>query len=235
MHATYRELTLTSVQHAVTRARACSGVDHAGMRGTFREIVVADLLRPLLPADLEIGTGKVISADGQTSRQHDIIIYDRSILPPFMFDGTNGLFPVESVAYVVEVKSMLTLNELRSAHDAAMELAGFSYRSGEHDIDDQPVCHDYIKCLSVLFAFATDLTASTDLQRYEQLLAGAPPAIKSICVADAGFWDHRAANGWRSFAPGNLDEVVQFVAQVGNSFRRVLDTRGKPRIGYYLR
>ncbi|HEY0462655.1 MAG TPA: DUF6602 domain-containing protein [Polyangiaceae bacterium] len=219
----------------MSRARACARVDHAGLKGTLREIVVGDLLRPLLPSDVGIGTGKVISYDDQTSRQHDIIIYDRSILPPIIFEGGAGLFPVESVAYTIEIKSTLSAGELRTAHDSALALAGLPYTSGERDYNDEPIVHDLIKTISAVFAFGTDLVASSELARYETLLSGSAPALKSICVAGAGFWDHHNRTGWNSVPAGDLDEVVQFVGQLGNSFRRVLDTRGKPRIGLYLR
>jgi hypothetical protein len=134
-----------SVQIAVARAQACSTVGHNGLKGTLREIVVADLLRPLLPADVGIGTGQIIAHNGRTSRQHDVIIYDRSILPPILFDGGTGLFPVESVAYAIEIKSTLNAGELQSAHDAALELAELEYTSGEHDYNDNPLPHDFIK------------------------------------------------------------------------------------------
>jgi hypothetical protein len=235
MHSTYLELARASVASAVGRAHACSGINHTGLKGTLREIVVGDLLRPLLPADVGIGTGNIVSSEGQTSAQHDIIIYDRSILPPMLFAGGAGLFPVESVAYAIEVKSILTASELQSAHDAAVELGTFRYTSGARDHNDEPLPHPYIGVISAIFAFRTDLTAMTDLERYERLLAGSSPALRSICVAGSGFWDFREARGWTPFPSGALDEVVHFVAQVGNSFRRVLDTRGKPRIGLYLR
>lgn len=235
MHPVYLELVRASVQSAVGRARACSGVNHTGLKGTLREIVVGDLLRPLLPADVGIGTGNIISSEGRTSAQHDIIIYDRSILPPMLFAGGAGLFPIESVAYAIEVKSVLTAGELQSAHDAALELSTFTHTSGERDRNDEPLPHPYIGVISAIFAFQTDLTATTDLERYERLLAGSSPALRSICVAGSGFWDFTVTRGWTRFPSGTLDEVVHFVAQVGNSFRRVLDTRGKPRIGLYLR
>lgn len=235
MHTTYRELVRTSVRHAVDRARACSPIAHAGLKGTLREIVIGDLLRPLLPADLGIGTGQVVSATDQTSSQHDVIIYDRSVLPPMIFTGGSGLFPVESVAYTIEIKSTLDVDELRGAHRAAAELSGFSYMSGIRDTNDEPLEHDFIKVISSVFAFQTDLTATTDLQRYQGLIGTAEPSLSSICVAGSGFWDYRRGSGWTSFPSGNLDEVVHFAAQIGNSFRRVLDSRGKQRIGYYLR
>lgn len=235
MHSTYRNIIHTTVKHAVDKAVACSSVSHAGLKGALREIVLADLLRPLLPSDLGIGTGTIISHDGGTSSQHDIIIYDRSILPPIVFNNDAGLFPIEAVAYAIEVKSTLDAAELKSAHDAAAALLAFPYTSGLQDHNDDPLPHDLIKVISGVFAFATDLSASNDLDRYQRLLQGSPPALKSICVVGGGFWDHRRSVGWTCYPPDHLDEIVQFVAQVGNSYRRVLDSRGKPRIGYYLR
>lgn len=237
MHSLYRNLLHASVLGAVERARACNDVTHNGLKGTLREIVVADILRPLLPSDVGIGTGEIITHDGQTSSQYDVIVYDRSLLPPIIFEGNVGLFPVESVAYAIEVKSKLTMRELESAHKAAANLDKFNYIYGVYAEDDHPVKHDFMPAISALFAFNTDLTSSPEeeLARYERFLAGSPPMLKSICVAGRGFWDHRNSTGWRTSAAHQFDEIVQFVAQVGNSFRRVLDTRCKPRIGHYLR
>jgi Regulator of chromosome condensation (RCC1) repeat len=92
-----------------------------GLRGGVREIVVRDLLRPLLPAGIGIGSGEVISAGGLRSRQTDIVLYDRRILPSIVHEGTQGMFPVESVLYAIEVKSRLMTQHLAGIEEAAGE------------------------------------------------------------------------------------------------------------------
>jgi hypothetical protein len=76
----------------------------------------------LLPADLGVGTGFIVATDGRESTQQDVVLYDRSVLPPALYDQEAGLFPIESVLYTIEVKSVLTREELLGAHDAAKAL-----------------------------------------------------------------------------------------------------------------
>src|SRR5207253_8409063 len=52
MNEVYRNLTLVRAQATVAAARAFSGVDHRGLEGHLREIVMRDLLRPLLPPNI---------------------------------------------------------------------------------------------------------------------------------------------------------------------------------------
>jgi hypothetical protein len=108
MHETYRNFIRVWVEAAVGAGRAATGVSHLGLRGEVREILVRDLFRPLLPADVGVGTGEIISYTNQTSSQTDIILFDRRILPPVLFEDRLGLFPIESVLYAIEVKSKLT-------------------------------------------------------------------------------------------------------------------------------
>lgn len=61
MNEVYRNLTLVRAQATVAAARAFSGVDHRGLEGHLREIVMRDLLRPLLPLNIGLGSGKIIS------------------------------------------------------------------------------------------------------------------------------------------------------------------------------
>lgn len=132
MHPTYREFIAGRVHAAILTARASALVNHNGLKGTLREIVVKDLLRPILPADVCIGTGQIVSSHGETSTQVDIVLYDRGILPPVIFDSETetGLVPIESVAYAIEVKSTFTAWELRQAHESATHLLTFTYFFG---------------------------------------------------------------------------------------------------------
>jgi hypothetical protein len=97
MNTAYRDLILARVQAAIGAARASTGITHSGLKGQLREIVIRDLLRPLLPADVGVGTGLIISSDNQESKEQDILLYDKRILPPVVFEEYRGMFPIESV------------------------------------------------------------------------------------------------------------------------------------------
>src|SRR3989304_5727458 len=97
MNITYRDLVLARIKGVIEHAKATTTVQHQGLKGTLREILIRDLFRPLLPTDIGVGTGEIISAGGKKSRQQDVVIFDRRILPPILFEDFTGIFPVESV------------------------------------------------------------------------------------------------------------------------------------------
>lgn len=94
-------------------------VNHPGEKGTFRELFVAQLLHPLLPQQYGIGSGVVIDDWGRQSKQSDIIIYDRRLLPPILMAEGRGLFPIDSVLAIVEVKSKLAARDYIDIVEAA--------------------------------------------------------------------------------------------------------------------
>lgn len=87
---------------------------HPGEFGTYRERIVAELIRPYLPIRLDIGTGFIICSNGVKSTQCDIVIYDKGNTPLIDNYGQR-FFPVECVAGVIEVKSKLSKNDFKDA------------------------------------------------------------------------------------------------------------------------
>ncbi|AKC71361.1 DUF6602 domain-containing protein [Pandoraea oxalativorans] len=128
----FQAILRAKVISAIEHAKATAGLTHQGVKGAVLEILVGQLFRPLLPADIGIGTGQIVeSYTGRLSGQIDIILYDRSILPPILLDDKIGVFPIESVLYAIEVKTTLTASELASAHESAKDLQmNFGYLPG---------------------------------------------------------------------------------------------------------
>lgn len=91
---------------------AFSGAGRAttpGLVGSAREVAVRRELQAALQAGLAVGTGCVIDSYGGTSKQTDIIIYERDLCPVFLVAEAPdaGYFPCEGVMAVGEVKSSL--------------------------------------------------------------------------------------------------------------------------------
>ena len=93
-----------------------SSLEHRGSKGTVREDSLRlDFLKKYLVGTVAvIGSSEVVSSDGQTSRQSDILVVDPSTPPLWDSEGYR-VVPAEAVDAVIEVKSKLTLAELRSA------------------------------------------------------------------------------------------------------------------------
>lgn len=75
--------------------------------GEYRERVLLRLLKSILPARFDIGSGFIVNASGKVSTQCDLIIYDKNEMPTLESDYGQRFFPVEAVIGVGEVKSRI--------------------------------------------------------------------------------------------------------------------------------
>src|SRR5512146_1110482 len=116
MNTLFRDVFRARIAAAITEARSVSAVPHQGVKGQIREILIRELFRPLLPADLGVGHGHIVSSvEGRVSRERDVVIYDRRLVPPVLYERSLGLFPLECTLAAIEVKSRLSREELRDA------------------------------------------------------------------------------------------------------------------------
>ncbi|MEW2477519.1 DUF6602 domain-containing protein [Micromonospora gifhornensis] len=87
-------------------------IGHAAEQGRENEQSLIALMERLLPRSLGIGTGIVIDADGNRSKQTDIIIFDLNNQPTIMAQTNQMLFPVENTFMAIEVKTTLNDDEI---------------------------------------------------------------------------------------------------------------------------
>lgn len=237
MNTAYRDLFVARVAGAIAASRAASLVTHAGLRGQLREILVRDLFRPLLPADLGIGHGQIAATDGRLSTEQDVVLYDRRILPPLTYEQVHGVFPVEAVLATIEIKSCVTASNLKDASAAAVALHDFPYLPGIKDLatgKHQP--HRIEKLIPCLFAMSSDLpgTGKTELQRYLEVAPDSPAGLRALCVVERGYW-FRTDTGWYPLQQQYpLSEVVGFLAGLSYAFERIRTSRQRPDLAHYL-
>lgn len=101
---------------------ATVSVSHQGEKGVFRESLVRGVLGSVLPPHFGLGTGIIVDKWGRQSRQTDIIVFDRRVIPPVVFQEGHGLYPFDAVHRTVEVKSKLKREHLLEAQEAALLL-----------------------------------------------------------------------------------------------------------------
>lgn len=95
-------------------------IAHPGELGTDREEIVRSFLRAYLPKRFDVSTGFIFDADGEMSKQIDIIIADSLVCARFETAGGTRYYPCEAVVAVGQIKSSLT--SVAKLHDALANL-----------------------------------------------------------------------------------------------------------------
>jgi hypothetical protein len=257
VHSVYRGLVLERVRYALAAARAAHSLEHAGVKGAIREVLIADLFRPLLPADIGIASGILISAfDEGQSAQQDIIIFDRRIIPPIFFEQGPVIVPVESALICIEVKSKLTATELRKANDSAKSVRDLDLHTGKRDDKGNWIDGRASAVSSLLLALDTDLTVGgqSEMERYKDLLANEHPSLHGLCVAGRSAWfpterviynkpsgtyfkeDHTSILGtWREVpCDGEHSEMLEFLRVIIQLMQAIAPSRGQPPLHAYF-
>ena len=89
--------------------------------GAAMEAPVRDQLGKILPQGIAVGSGFVIDSYGGTSRQSDVVLYERDICPVFTVNDTpeTTYYPCEGVIAVGEIKSTIATKDLTDAFKKA--------------------------------------------------------------------------------------------------------------------
>ncbi len=159
---------------------------HAGEYGMFREAIVRDFLRFVIPRSLDISTGFVITSMNDVSTQCDVIVFDSKMTPLYQEGDRQRFFPVESISCVGEVKSTLSKKELAIALNKLAATKALSerishprvlrrYPEGEFDPINHPddlvptilICQKLNFDLSSIHNEVDDLYDSTVLHRHK--------------------------------------------------------------------
>lgn len=90
-------------------------ITHNLEKGENNEEILKDFLKKFLPKKFSITSGFVIDKSGGISKQCDIIIYDNHYNPEMLNFRTIKMIPVDFVYAVIEVKTTLDQNEIKSA------------------------------------------------------------------------------------------------------------------------
>lgn len=123
-------------------------VNHHGERGRENELALMRVLENLVPRRYGLGSGILIDSEDGYGSQTDIVIFDQGNEPSVFAQTTQLLFPVENVRACVEVKSMLTKDEIRDVGKKKRALSGlrgtepgtapmfvlFAYRASSHPL-----------------------------------------------------------------------------------------------------
>jgi hypothetical protein len=247
MNQAYRDILVARIQGAVAAANSMAHVQHSGRKGRLREILIRQLFRPLLPMDIGVGTGEIITVvTGEpASKEQGVVIFDRRILPPLVLGSSIGLFPLESVLFTIEVKSRLTADELRKAHESAPHLGRLRALSGHFDDEGRNIRDKFLPPIATVFALASDLSDDVpqEGQRYDRIRESttSDPPIRMLCVVGRGTWiwatsrRNPPSKVWRHLpATKDFEEVLGFMALFFQHYPVIAASRGAPLIVAYF-
>jgi hypothetical protein len=245
MNEFLRAILMNQINLALADAATASKIAHAYLTGKLREIFLDKLMKPLLSQRYCTGSGKIIDYKGQLSKEVDICIYSKKLHPPFFFseNGAVGIFPLESVLACIEVKSSFNKTTLQDAFEKFKFLKeNLLATSGAHDQNNTPLSHVFMRPKCDFFAFASNIkkyTCEYVLSIYRDIDPNwdLDPLITSICVANKGYlvftnigWQHMSYDKNKKVN----EEIIAFLASTLHDLQNVEDSRGTPRIGYYL-
>ena len=204
-------------------------LQHQGLKGRLRELLIDNVLRPWLPPYTSCGTGMIIAAEDavRAATQDDIIVFDSSLTPPVLASAdhaTDGVFLYNSVIARIEVKSTLSRNDIRDFVRSSREIAAL-----KHSV--QPGFNGELEgTLNLLFAYASDAKGDCNpnyqINRIievmkEQSCDPSSGVISMVCIAGHGFWKiggTKERRYWKRLTmPKPEDGVVWFMACLSNS------------------
>ena len=115
-HLTRQKAYVTQVGQELVSAFQLAGfATTPGQIGSAREVPVRKKLIQLLPRGVGVGAGCVIDSYGNSSRQMDVVLFEREICPVFAInkDPASTYYPCEGpVIAVGEVKTAINSSEL---------------------------------------------------------------------------------------------------------------------------
>jgi hypothetical protein len=92
-------------------------IAHQGAKGTENELSLARLVENLIPTRFGVGSGLLVDSNGKSSKQMDLVVYERGNEPAIFAQTNQVLFPVENVRLCIEVKTTLTKTALEDGRE----------------------------------------------------------------------------------------------------------------------
>jgi hypothetical protein len=162
-------------------------VSHSLSIGEAAEKAFRSFLGEGLPRAFAIGKGFVFEPGGKRGLQQDVVIYDNLHHPILTVVGEQGLFPIDTVAAVIEVKATLGDKEIK---DAVKKIA--SIKSLKRTVRNEiPGIGrgDIIPLWGYIFAYETRFNdAQVVAERFADATGKNPPELRPDDMFILGKW-----------------------------------------------
>jgi hypothetical protein len=175
---------------------ASSQVMHSGSKGTIRENVLRNFLgEGRLPAKYGLGAGEIVGRIRDTSRQCDVIVFDKLNGVTLLYDESVQVFPIDCVYGIIEVKSSLSKTDFLDA----LEKIKAAKAMAPGGAVSQPigggftVFHSRPRPFGIVFAYGlANNSLDSLLKNLQEWEKENPPTLwpNYVCVLEAGVIFH---------------------------------------------
>jgi len=176
---------------------------HAGQTGNEVEDIIRKFLNDHLPQRFRAASAFLIDSENTASRQCDVAIYDAVGAPVLRSSAVQQILPVDHVAAVIEVKSLLDKEQLADAYEKIASCKRLK-KTPLSEIDRAATGSTLvtISTMGIVFAFGSRTSLDTLAENAKELNAEYDSTLwpDLVCVLDKGSLTYMA-----QFAHGKGD------------------------------
>lgn len=226
---------------------------HSAVVGRLRELFVSNFLSKFLISQFGVGIGSVIiNQKGEQSREIDIIIYDKRILPPFIGEQI-GAYPAESVLATIEVKGEISKDEIKEFSKKATELYERIYDPASsiyREIEDLGSYRPFYSLVGFkeekdkgIYQWMVDKIKNKCREDVLQWMVDNARPLSGICLFNKFSWLAAAPKGSLKLVDRNNEETKAFIAVLLDNIRTksqeryfsLASKRHRDWLGVYIR
>lgn len=217
-------------------AETAANFKHKGLRGNERAAALGQFLSEHLPSIFKTGKGEARDFKDRVSGELDLFVYDHATAAPIQTGAEGLIVPAEALYEVIEVKSILTADELDTCFAAAKRVR--SLQPFKQEFISNPASGEgapgRCRCPYIVFAYSTNLGQEDWAKGIQAHLRRRGARLRTGRFAGyggcLGSRDHPPAN-WRRFAGRRFPQPVFGILYPSDQFS---DSGARTQTGHRL-
>jgi hypothetical protein len=155
----FKEVLRQAEEQLALAGRQAANYQHRGIRGDERANALREFLSKHIPSSFATGKGEAIDYQDRRTGEIDLCVYDVATASPIQTSGDNALFPAEALYAIIEVKSILSQDEIRKCVAAAKKVRALRpFKQQFGGAQTRGAASTDARCIYIVFAYATNLS-----------------------------------------------------------------------------
>lgn len=218
-----KQHTSAIIKGFIEEVYGTKNLNHRGLKGRLRELFTSKILKKFLTDQFDIGTGVIINQRGEQSKQIDIVIYDKRILPPFIKEQKEGVYPAESVLGVIEVRSWVSKGTIKECSNSAKKLFNEIYNPDSSIYGDYSRMRPFYSLVGFYHKGIFKHESHEEILRW--MVDNAKPLF-GVCIVNKLSWLHvKVPEGSLCMVNEYKEETKAFIAVLLDNIRTLSQRR----------